>query len=304
MIVFGRFRGILCVVAASFIWGTMGPAGKALAMLGTDMGTVAWSRAVFMLSGFGLWLIFRSPRDFRISWRQGFFLAIFGLFGTYGMYAGFFRALSHLSVALNEVVIATYPLMTAVAAVFINREALSARKLLLAFLSLAGILIAVFPSFVAGVAAVSGIGLFWSFATAVAMASYSLFGRLSAQTGFVSQGTLLFYSQVFGLLWLSLDKTIASGWGDLLALSSRQISLMVYLGLFASVGGWTLYFFGLRTVRASMASIIGMNEVVTAMAIAAFWLGQAPAWNEIVGAGVIVGAVCAASLEETSEATT
>lgn len=40
------------------------------------------------------------------------------------------------------------------------------------------------------------------------------------------------------------------------------------------------------------------------MAIAAFWLGQAPAWNEIVGAGVIVGAVCAASLEETSEATT
>ena len=112
MIVRPQLKGILCVIAASIIWGTMGPAGKALAMLGTDMGSVAWSRALFMLSGFGVFLFLRDPSAFRINLRQAVFLALFGLFGTYCMYAGFFRALQHLSVALNEVVIATYPLMT------------------------------------------------------------------------------------------------------------------------------------------------------------------------------------------------
>ena len=300
LIVHPRLKGILCVIAASFIWGTMGPAGKSLAMLGTDMGSVAWSRALFMLSGFGVYLFFRDRSAFRINRRQAVFLALFGLFGTYGMYAGFFRALQHLSVALNEVVIATYPLMTSLGAVLVNKEPLSAKKIAMALLSMAGILIAVYPSLGFGADSISGIGLFWAFAAAVAMASYSLFGRLSAQSGFVSQGTLLLYSQVFGLFWLTLDKTFGTGWGDLCFLTARQFSLMLYLGLFASVGGWALYFFGLRTVPASTASIIGMNEVVTAMLIAALWLGQAPSWNEIAGAAIILCAVFAASREPMS----
>ncbi|HBG14844.1 MAG TPA: hypothetical protein DDW96_05950, partial [Synergistaceae bacterium] len=122
------------------------------------------------------------------------------------------------------------------------------------------------------------------------MSLYSLFGRLSAQTGFIPQTTLFFYMQVFGLAWLSLLKTFTTGWGDMVFITAAQMVWILYVGLVGSMIGYSVYFYGLRTIQASTASIVSSIEIVTAFTLSAGLPGVAPTARGKAGAGLLTKA--------------
>ncbi|MDO9509343.1 MAG: DMT family transporter [Thermovirgaceae bacterium] len=281
----------LAVLTAGVLWGTLSPAGKRLGMLGTDMLTVGVLRAVIMTIGVGFFLALYAPRFFKVSGKQLFQIALIAGPCMVGIYAGFFFALQYLSVPMTIVLFFTHPLLTTIGSLVITRETPNRYQVSGALLTLAGVAIGVFPQEGSFLSSVHPVGLAWVMFAAVGMSLYSLFGRLSAQSGFVPQPTLFFYIQAFGLVWLSIVKTFGTGWGNILLLSLQQVGLILYVGLIGSLLGYSIYFYSLRTIQASTASIVSSIEIVTAFALSAIMFGQPPALQEMVGAMLIILAI-------------
>ncbi len=287
-----RFRtDFIAVLTAGVLWGTLSPAGKRLGMLGTDMLTVGVLRAVIMSIGAGCLLFFFAPGYFRADRVQLFKTALMAAPCMVGIYAGFFFALQYLSVPVTIVIFFTHPLLTSLGSLVITRETPDRYQVAGAILTLAGVTVGVFPTESSLLGGINPVGVAWCLFAAVGMSLYSLFGRLSAQTGFIPQPTLFFYMQVFGVFWLALVKTFGTGWAGFLNLSIPQAGLILYVGLVGSLLGYSIYFYGLRTIQASTASIVSSIEIVTAFSLSSMLLGQPPSAREIAGAFLIITAI-------------
>jgi len=208
-----------------------------------------------------------------------------------GIYAGFFFALHHLSVPVTIVIFFTHPLLTTIGSLVITKELPNCRQVAGALLTFVGVAVGVLSSEGSLSGGIDPVGIAWCLFAALGMSLYSLFGRLSAQTGFISQATLFFYLQFFGLSWLSLLKTFTAGWGDLPLITTAQLLWIMYVGLGGGMLGYSIYFYGLRTLPASTASIVSSIEIVTAFTLSAVLLRQPPAPREVAGAALIVLAI-------------
>lgn len=282
---------LLAVLTAGVLWGTLSPAGKQLSLLGADMLTVAVLRAAFMAGGVALFLLVRMPHRFRVGGLQLFQVAILAGPCMVGIYAGFFFALQHLTVPVTIVIFFTHPLLTTIGSLAITKDRPNLRQVGGALLTLAGVAVGVLSSGGSFSGGIDPVGIAWCLFAALGMSLYSLFGRLSAQTGFISQTTLFFYLQFFGLCWLILLKTFAAGWGDLPSITTAQLLWIMYVGLGGGMLGYSIYFYGLRTLPASTASIVSSIEIVTAFTLSALLLRQPPTLREIAGAVLIVLAI-------------
>lgn len=79
-------------------------------------------------------------------------------------------------------------------------------------------------------------------------------------------------------------------------LSASDLLLIVVLGLACSALAQTLFVKSLDRVRAQLASVVTGLEPVYAIGLAAVFLGDQPGWLTVIGAGIVLAAVTAASL--------
>lgn len=280
----------LPILAAGVLWGTMSPAGKQLALLNTDMLTVAFLRTLLMSAPVAIFLLFRDRSLFRISRRQFLFLVIMSGITISGIYAGFFFSLQYLSVSMTIVIFFSHPLLTAIGSALITKEPPTKYQIIAAALTITGVAVTALKGF-SGEEIINIRGLFWCMFSAVAMALYSLMGRLSAKTSFVKQPALFFYIQFFGIFWMLLIKSLTTGWSDLPTLRWEQLIWVLHISLIGSLLGYSLYFIGLRKVTAATASIVSCIEIITAMSLSAIFLHQPPYPGEIIGGIFIILAI-------------
>jgi drug/metabolite transporter (DMT)-like permease len=278
------------ILAAGVLWGTMSPAGKQLALLNTDMLTLAFSRAVIMTLGAGLFIFLNDRRKFRIRGKQIPFLFLLSGLVIGGVYAAYFLALQHISVSLAVVLVYTYPLVTAFASAVIAREAPTKMQVIASLITLAGVGLATFSN-LRSTGSVNLVGILWCSFTVLGLALFSVFGRLSAISDFLDQTTLFFYLPCFGILWMGLAKSITSGWGDILYLNPAQLIWILHISIVGSLLGYALYFIGLQRVTATTASIVTCFEIITAMVLSSVLLKQPPMMNEVFGAAMIIIAI-------------
>ena len=97
-------KGVLLVLLAGVLWGTLGPVGKALSLVETDTLTVVFSRALLAGLAAFLFLAVKAPGHLRLRASQVPLLLFYSLFGVCAIYCGFFMSLNWLSVALTEVI--------------------------------------------------------------------------------------------------------------------------------------------------------------------------------------------------------
>ena len=288
----------LPILAAGIFWGTMSPAGKQLAILNTDMLSVAFLRTVLMSSTIGIYIFLRKRELFRITARQCLFLVLLSGITIGGIYAGYFFSLQHLSVSLTVVIFFSHPLITALGSAIITGEPPTRFQIAGAILTVTGVSTAALNTF-NGPGSFDLTGILWCLFAALAMSIYSISGRLSAKTGFVNQTALFFYIQFFGIFWMAFIKTFASGWADIPTLQWEQLKWILHISLIGSLIGYSLYFIGLRRVNATTASIVSCIEIVTAMSLSALFLNQPPMITEVIGGILIIMAICIVSSEKT-----
>jgi len=278
--------GYLAVLTAAVCWGTSGIFVK-LIVVGSGISALALAFWRDLLTSAILWtsLTLLRPAWLRVQKKD-----LLWLMGLGGVGVGTFHVFWNLAVIINGVAIATVqqaamPVIVAIVAWLLWREALTVYKILAILLTFAGTML------ISGLDAWGGVrlspmGLLLGLGVPITYASYSLFGKKIA--GRYHPLTILTYGFSFGALaLLPLQLLTSQPWPVPVAALPWFVGL---LGI-ATILPFSLYTFGLERLPASVAGILVMSEILFATVFAYIFLGERLSPLQILGAALVVGGV-------------
>lgn len=282
-------RDFLLIVCASVSWGTIGIANQALYALGTTnalsltflrlaIATPLFFLAAWMRLGRRLFHIKR--RDLAVMMLMGSLMAI--------SQTCYVAAIPSAGVSVSTLIaICAVPVMIALFSTIMMRERLT-RLTLLALVGAVGgtvLLVAARPHM--NVGSVSLLGVFFAFLSACAYAGFILCGRWLSG----SYDPLQINCVAFGAGALLLLVGASSTTGLALVYPVWGWLLLLYLGCVPSAFGYALFQMGIRSLSATVASIVTMCEPLTAAVLAWILFHEELGALGLLGAGCLLGAM-------------
>lgn len=289
--------GYITILAAASMWGMIGIFFTILhftyGLSALSIGFLrAGGAALIMVAALLLW----RRNDLRLEKRYILPFALFGLIGVALFYILNTEAVILTNVPTASVLLYTAPAFVALFAWRMWDEPLTRRKIA-----------AIAAAFV-GCALVAGaydpnalqlnlIGVLVGIASGLTYACFTLFMKFFAMR--VTPWTTVTYSLLFGTLFLlPLQLIDIPGFGatGIQGMQGEPLAWLTLLGLCLgpTLGSYALFNYGLRTVPASVASIIATIEPVVAAVAGFVFFGQLLEPLQLLGAVIIIGA--AASL--------
>lgn len=195
-------------------------------------------------------------------------------------------AAQHVPTGVMSLVFAFNPCLTALASLLFLRDTrLNGRQVFSLLLAVAGMGIIYMDQLNVSPESALGIGAIFLSTGIFALSSVWL-KRLTSdvkldpfcQTG----GTLLFAAPVFFLVWLQADGQVPVN------VSTESMIAVVYLAVFGSVAGFTLYFYILRHMNVMTISLITLITPVIAMGIGTIFLDEPLTPRLLIGSVVVL----------------
>ncbi|HKK02213.1 MAG TPA: DMT family transporter [Desulfuromonadales bacterium] len=272
-------RGILLISCAAALWGTVGIATQAIYSLSDlDATTVGFYRLAI---GFPILAVLCRPIGGRgILLIRGRSLALLLLIGIMlGAYqVCFFASISHAGVATATLVtLCTAPVIVALLSALFLKEAFTRQTSWALALALAGTACLVGAPRQFDARGGLLIGIWLALGSATGYAIVTLLGRaLAGRHHPLHATTISFGAGALALLPLAHPAA---------AFRTPEIwGLLLYVGIVPTAVSYTLFFLGMRYVRATAASVLTLVEPLTATLLA--WL----LFDERLGASGLVGA--------------
>jgi DME family drug/metabolite transporter len=290
-------RDFLLIVCASISWGTVGIANQAmytygvtnalsLSFLRLAIATPLFFLVCWMRSGRGLFHI--RPRDLAVMMLMGSLIAL--------SQACYVAALASAGVGVSTLIaICAAPVIIAVFSALMTRERLTLMTLVALIAALSGtmLLVGTRPHSSAGIVGAGfnptptipvGIGL--AFLSACGYAGFILCGRLLTnsyhpfQISFVAFGTGALVLLVCAASTKLVIMYPVAGW-----------LILLYLGCVPTALGYGLFQIGIRSVSATVASIVTMCEPLTAAILAWILFHEELGPLGLFGAGLLLAAM-------------
>lgn len=272
------------LVLTTLFWGGTFIAGRALAGAVAPAGSAFMRFAIATLALLLLTIIHEGklPLPPRQKWLPLFFLGFTGVF-CYNVF--FFTGLQHITAGRAALIIALNPLAISLVAFLFMREPLNVKQFLGILLSLIGALLVISNGhpreiFSGGF----GIGELALLGCVLSWVAYSLIGTtvLSVLSPLVS----VFYSALIGTVLL-LPLALQQGLIDNLAtLALPHFLGLLYLGIFGTALGFSLYYRAIKQIGASRSGVF--INLVPFFAILLSWLILDEAIKEIVIIGGVI----------------
>ena len=270
-------------LASGAAFGAMAIFGKLAYGAGATAGTLLSGR--FMLAALVFWL-FVPLREVRALARRDIAAGLaLGACG-YAVQAGcYFAALERIDASLLSLLLYTFPVMVAVAAVALGRERLAPRRVVALALASSGLALVVGA---AGAGTLEPLGAALALSAAVVYTTYILVSqgvaaRVAPQvlSALVCTGAAVSLTVGAALLGqLRPGALSASGWGWLACIA-----------LVSTVAAITLFFAGLKRVGPTTASILATVEPVMTVLLAFLVFGERLGALQLVGGALVVSAV-------------
>ncbi|MEO5617333.1 MAG: EamA family transporter [Candidatus Eisenbacteria bacterium] len=296
----GRLReaalGRWLVVGAAFFWGTSATLARSVFRdLNVPVLTVVELRLLIASVLLGLWLVFRHPAALRVRRADWLYFVILAMLGVATVQASYYYSISVLGVGLA--ILVQYIAPTLIVLVDIMRGRPVHRITIIAVLAaLAGTALLVSN---AGASRIAATAWQWmiAFSSAVWFAFYILYSKRGLER--YRPETVLFYTfAVAGTFWAfvtSPAKILAAGY------DTRTWLLFLVLGVFSTLVPFSLFYAGLKRMKAAEAGIIATTEPVIASVSAALLLHEGLIPLQWLGAALVLVAAVAASREHNSE---
>jgi len=292
-----RVVGYLLALAAGATWGTTGPLSTGLYDLMPATSIGFW-RVLIGTIALAVWgLIFR--RELYRTDRQGWLLVGLGGGALVALFEIAYQfAIAGVGVAGAAALLYTAPVMVAVLARFILKEELSATRIALALIVMAGVALTVTGGSNTGAEAARmgiGAGIAGGLLAALSYALTTLMARYAAPRYGVVK--VLFLEAIGGvvLIWVAL-----SIWGRPPAWPPSAPAWRGLMGLAAgSVIAANIFFFGaVQRIEAAPASVAATIEPVVGALLALTLFGQRLTLLGWVGLAMVVGGVAAGYVTE------
>jgi DME family drug/metabolite transporter len=291
----GERRGIVLVLLAAVLWGTVGVSAQVA--YGLD------GRLTPLLIGFYRLLVAavamllthgvrpRQQPRWRIAAGRPLLGAVLAGVLLGGYQACYFGAVRGVGVSLATLItLGLAPVLVTVGTGLAGQRP-SRRALLALALALLGLLLLVgLPAAEPTATVDRRLGVLLALGSATGYAALAVLGRwLAPRLGPREVNLVSFSAGTLVLLPFALGS--GSGLGEVWA-----VAPLVYLGLVPTVLAYGLFFSGVRTVAPGVASTLTLVEPLTATLLAALLLGERLSGGGIAGAALLLGAVALLSL--------
>lgn len=271
--------GLIEVHVAVLLFGIAGLFGKWLFLppwsivLGRTGFAAVSLGVVLLLSGESL------PRD----------RATIGLFSFLGCllaihWIAFFKAIQISTVAVGLLSFSTFPLFITLLEPWWFKEKRRKADLGTALMVVVGLGVMVYPSSFGGRVFT---GALWGTLAGFSFAVLSLLNRQWVRN--YPPVVIAFYQNFFAALLLSPMVVFTN-----VQPNAKQVGLLILLGVFCTALSHSLFIWGLKTIRAQLASIIAGLEPVYGIAFAYLFLHEVPSGHTLSGGAMILSATLVA----------
>lgn len=278
-------RDFLLIVCASISWGTVGLANHIISASGTSnalslsflrlaIATPLFVFASWLRLGRGFLRI--KPRDCGVMLLMGSLIAL--------SQACYVASLASAGVGISTLIaICVAPIIIALCSTFVTREPLTPLTLLSLVAALSGTALLVSTRLQT---AVSLLGILLALLSACGYAGFILCGRLLTQSYHPLQiSTVAFGTGALVLLVCAASTKLV------LAYPVGSWLILLYLGCIPTALGYGIFQLGIRSLSATVASIVTMCEPLTAAILAWIFLQEQPGPVGVLGAGFLLGAM-------------
>lgn len=223
-----------------------------------------------------------------------------GIVGMFGYHVFFFIALKYTTAINSSIIGAMNPIITTVIAALFLRTKIPARQIIGILLSFFGVALTITgASFQALVQLDFNQGDLWMAAAVVCWAAYGVFSKSKGAE--IPPFWLTYYSFLVCTLVLIPFVIWEKPW-QLLAQAPPQAWIAVlYMSIFASVGGYLIQQIAIKQIGPSKTSIFINLVPVFSMVLAALILGEALEPIKLATAGIIILGVCICQLSGSAD---
>jgi drug/metabolite transporter, DME family len=281
-------RDFLCIVCASIAWSTVGIANQAIyAHSAANALSLAFFRLaigapLFILAGLRL----LGPRLFHIKWRALRLMLLMG--GLQALYqVSYSAAIAYAGVTVSTLIaICAAPVIVALFSTFIARERLTLATLIALVGALAGTILLVVARAHPSSGNVSLFGVALAFLSACGYAGFILCGRrLSSDYHALQVNAVAFGTGALLLLFVATFTQLVVvyplwGW-----------FLLLYLGCVPTGLAFALFQIGMRSLSATVVSIITMLEPLMAAVLAWIFFQEQLTSLGLLGAALLLGSM-------------
>jgi DME family drug/metabolite transporter len=294
-------RGLLLILVAAVLWGTVGVSTRALfALADTAPLSVAFCRLAFSLPALGVALLGSAGRGGRVPVvakpRQLGAMALIGV--MLALYqVCFFGAIQQVGVAVATLVtLCSAPVLVAVLSVVLVGERLTAWLLAALGAALVGTILLASTGSAAEAGADTLTGVLLALGSALGYALMALLSRSVARAcqPLVTVTVGFAVGSLIVLPAMLLD-------GPRLAFPPLGWAIVVYLGLVPTAFGYVLFTYGMRTTSATVASVATLVEPLTATLLAWLLFDERIGPLGLAGAVLLLGAMVLLSRKEGGE---
>ncbi len=286
-------RGSIFVMFAATLWGLAGTTAKYLfterSIAPFLLVQVRMGLSFVLLAGI---LAIFAPHLLRLRREEIALTAVWGIAGMAMVNLAYLMTISQTNVATAIFLQYLAPVLTAVWAWLVEKQRMGRAVAIALAVAVTGSVLLIFGG--TSRLLISPLGLGTGLASAVFFAFYTIFGGKGV--GRVSPWTLLCYGLGFGtLLWVVTDAVLALAGYPLQVGGVFRDPVMwgffIYIAALATIVPFGLYLTGLTHVSPTRATITGMLEPVVAGVASYLLLGEALQGVQVMGGGLIVGAV-------------
>lgn len=276
--------GILQVLCAALLWGTLGLFGRSLNALGVSATAIVTIRIIIAFLGLTFFWLLIKKRLPKINSADLPLLVIYSLISVVSYNFLYFSAISLIPIALAAILLYLSPVFVLVFSALFLKEKITLHKFLSAVIVFMGIGMVI--DLQSG-GQFSFLGLLYGVGAGVTFALYSVLGkRLMEKNETLDVVTYSFGIGGIGLLLLSLLQSTIN-----LNYSLDAWILLIVLGLVPTLLAFVLYNLGLKNIKASEASIISTIEPVTAAILGSLVLFEKLSSVQVFGVLVVIGGI-------------
>ncbi len=278
--------GYLCIAVAAILFGVAG--GVAKALFNSDISPVALTaiRAFLAAAVLTPIILATDRRGLRVSRVQLRYLLVMGVLLTL-VNITFYYSISKTQVAVAIMLEYTAPVFVVLIGLGRRTHTMNWRTFLVLGLSLAGCYLLT-GAYDVDFFQANRVGVLVGILCGLSFALYNIYGNESEKLG-VGTTTATFYTfLISAVLWLPFLPVLHLG--DV-QFGPSTVSYILFIVVFATVVPYWLYLYGLKSVDAFPATVIGMLDPVIAGITAYLLVGEEMRSLQIIGVALLLGAI-------------
>jgi drug/metabolite transporter (DMT)-like permease len=283
------FRTYVKLVVTMLAWGGTWVAARYAVQTVAPLGVAVW-RFFFAAASLLVLVLWKHGRLPGPTWRELLLILGLGATGIFLYNLFFLYGMQHIAAGRGALVVAASPIITLLAAAWLLREGMTARKALGSLLALAGCLtvigkgdpLALLGGKVgAGETLILGCAFMWS--------AYTLIGRLGTRS--MSALVMTAYASAAGFLMLLAAALLHDPAQLVPDYAAGAWAAILFLGLFGTTLGFTWFSAAVQEIGAQRASIFINLVPVAAVLQGALLLGERLDLSALLGGALVIAGV-------------